>query len=64
MIGGGGRSIAMSALKLSPKAFSDTTQNRSVDLNDLTGTLKALISRSIGREITGEKSLAIRSTLT
>jgi DNA repair protein RecO (recombination protein O) len=56
------RSIAMSALKLSPLAFSTNTLDRSAELNKLTGMLKALISRSIGKEIAGEKSLAIRQT--
>jgi DNA repair protein RecO (recombination protein O) len=64
IIRGGGRVIAMSALKLSPMAFSTDTLKRSTELNDLSAMLKALISRSIGREIAGEKSLAINPSTT
>ena len=62
MFSGAGRSVEMSALKLSPNDFCAATRNRSSELNDLTGKLKALISRSLGREVVGETSLTLTQT--
>lgn len=62
MFRGKGRRLAISALTLSPTDFSASMRDRSNDLNDLTGKLKALISRSLGREVVGETSLALKTT--
>ncbi len=55
------RGIALSARRISPSEFATQTANKSEDLKLLSTVLKQMISQSIGREVVGETSLAIRS---
>lgn len=54
------RVIAQNAQKLSPGEFRKLTSNKSDDLERLSLTLKQIISQSLGREVTVEKSLEVR----
>lgn len=60
ILGGNGRVIAATARRLAPDRFAAFCIGSHADLDELSSLLKALISRSIGRETIGEKSLAIR----
>lgn len=60
MMGGSGRVIAAAARRLPPDEFAAFCTGSHSDLDELSEVLKALISRSMGRETFREKSLAIR----
>ncbi|HVF47732.1 MAG TPA: DNA repair protein RecO [Pyrinomonadaceae bacterium] len=60
MLSGNGRVIAAGARRLAPDEFAAFCIGSHADLDELSIILKTLISRSIGRETIGEKSLAIR----
>ncbi len=51
------RQIAIAARRRSPDEFSKIAADKMESLNTLSGILKQLISQSLGREITAEKSL-------
>ena len=53
------RALAMSARRLSPGDFAVFAAGKAVELENLSGVLKLLISQSIGRGAVGETSLAI-----
>ena len=55
------RVMALAARRLSPDEFAKLTADKSEDLNYLSGVLKQMLSQSIGREVVGEKSLAINN---
>ncbi|MBK8304956.1 MAG: DNA repair protein RecO [Chloracidobacterium sp.] len=55
------RSIAAAARKLSPSKFAEFTADKDDALKALSIILKLIVSSSIGREVTGEKSLAIKT---
>jgi len=55
----GGRRIAGAARRLSPIEFAKNTGESGDGLRNLSSILKRLISRSAGREVLGETSLAI-----
>lgn len=54
------RLIARNAQKLSPGEFAQSTQENTYDLERLSSILKQIISQSLGREVAGEKSLAVK----
>jgi DNA repair protein RecO (recombination protein O) len=54
-----GREVAAAARRLSPVDFAAFTLDRQETLRYLSTIMKQLISQSIGREVTGETSLAI-----
>lgn len=53
------RMMALSAMKIAPLEFARSFAGRDDDLKYISKILKQLISHSIGREVAGEKSLAI-----
>lgn len=55
------RVTALSARRSSPTEFAKLTTDKSDDLKYLSTILKQMISQSIGREVLGEKSLAMKS---
>lgn len=55
------RVMALSARRISPGDFAKLTVDRTNDLTYLSSILKQMISQSIGREVVGEKSLAINN---
>jgi DNA repair protein RecO (recombination protein O) len=55
------RGIALAARRLAPSEFVQLAAGQDDDLQFLSAILKQMISHSIGRELTGEKSLAINS---
>lgn len=55
------RSIAAAARKLSPSKFAEFTADQHDALKALSIILKLIVSSSIGREVTGETSLAIKT---
>ncbi|MFN0277775.1 MAG: DNA repair protein RecO [Pyrinomonadaceae bacterium] len=57
---GSTRLVAQTARKMSPSAFTVFTAEKGEDLKHLSAILKQMISQSIGREVAGEKSLAIK----
>jgi DNA repair protein RecO (recombination protein O) len=61
VLGTANRNLAISALKISPSAFAAATRDQSAELSELTLLLKQLIARSIGREVMGELSLAVKN---
>lgn len=58
VLSGSGRAIATAARRLSPEDFAKFSSSSTEDLACLSIILKQMISRSIGREVTGEISLA------
>lgn len=56
------RSIALSARRISPGEFARATCDKSDDLKYLSSILKQMISLSLGREVVGERSLAINNS--
>ncbi len=58
-LGGSARVIALAARRISPSEFAKETADKSEDLKYLSTILKQMISQSLGREVTGEISLAI-----
>ncbi len=59
MLDADGRGVAAAARRLSPTDFAKFTQGKHETLRTLSAIMKQLISQSIGREVTGETSLAI-----
>jgi len=55
------RSIAASARRLAPGEFAKFTADKHDELKSISIILKQMISTAIGREIAGEKSLAINN---
>jgi DNA repair protein RecO (recombination protein O) len=55
------RELVASALRLSPTEFVKFANGSDENLRDLSSVLKQLISTSIGREVAGETSLALRA---
>ncbi len=55
------RAIAAAARKLGPGKFAEFTADEHDRLDAISGILKMIVSSSIGREVTGEKSLAIKT---
>ncbi len=55
------RVIAASARRLSPQDFASLTLEKVEELRTLSAIFKQVISQSIGREVIGEKSLAINT---
>ncbi|MBK8467107.1 MAG: DNA repair protein RecO [Chloracidobacterium sp.] len=53
------RVMALAARRISPSEFANFTADKSDDLRYLSILLKQMISQSLGREVVGEKSLAI-----
>lgn len=60
-IEGSCRVMALAARRLSPGEFTKLTTDKGEDLKYLSTILKQMISHAIGREVTGEKSLAINN---
>jgi len=60
-IDGSRRVMALSARRMSPVEFAESTSDKSEELKYLSTILKKMISQSIGREVVGEKSLAINN---
>lgn len=55
------RGIAAAARRLAPTEFAEFTANKHDELKAMSIILKMMISSSIGREVMGEKSLAINN---
>ena len=55
------RSIAAAARRLAPREFAAFTADKHDALKALSIILKLIVSSSIGREVSGEKSLAIKT---
>ena len=55
----GQRLLFDAARRLSPADFAQVVSTRQDDIKELSTTLKRIISRSVGREVTGETSLTI-----
>ncbi|MFN2500543.1 MAG: DNA repair protein RecO C-terminal domain-containing protein [Pyrinomonadaceae bacterium] len=58
-ISASGLSFAMESRRMSPVQFADFTDTQPKELRRLSIILKQLISQAIGREVTGETSLAL-----
>ena len=59
--GGVSRAIAAAARRLAPAEFAKFTTDKHDELRSISIILKQMVSTAIGREITGEKSLAINN---
>ena len=55
------RQIFIEAQKFSPAVFVQMNENRTADINDVSGILRRLISNIIGKELVGEKILTAAS---
>jgi len=55
------RVTALAARRISPADFAGFTADKTEDLHYLSTLLKQMISQSLGREVIGEKSLAINN---
>ena len=55
------RVIALAARRISPVEFAGFTEDKADDLRCLSLLLKQMISQSLGREVIGERSLAVKS---
>jgi DNA repair protein RecO (recombination protein O) len=53
------RQIAIAARRRAPDEFSKITMDKAEELQTFSSVLKQIISQSLGREVAGEKSLAI-----
>jgi DNA repair protein RecO (recombination protein O) len=58
-ITGAHRQMFAAAQKLTPSDFAILVKDRSTELGELSQVLKRIISQAIGREVVGEKSLAL-----
>ena len=58
---GADRAIARAARKMAPLEFAQFTADNHERLDAISDILKMIVSSSIGREVTGEKSLAIKT---
>ncbi len=59
--GGVSRAIAAAARRLGPSEFANFTADKHDELRSISIILKQMVSSAIGREIVGEKSLAINN---
>ncbi len=59
--GGVSRAIAAAARRLGPGEFAKYTSDKHGELKSISIILKQMVSTAIGREVVGEKSLAINS---
>ena len=61
VIGATNRAMYAATRRLSPQQFAEYTSEMDSQLKDLSQILKRIISHSIGREVTGEISLAVNN---